>query len=411
MLTDRMIRQAMPPANLTDANGLRMKVVRLRSGATSRKWSVRFLTPDGRRCETGLGSFPEVSLAEARARASEIRMKARAGGDPLAERRAARGKKAAPMAPAPMTFGQAAEAYLNQHESQWSNKKHRQQWRKSLFDYAAALCPHPIAEIDTPAVLGVLDPIWTAKPETARRVRQRIEALLDWAMARGHRPQGGNPARLKGNLAYALPRVRALPEHHAALPSRDVSAFWQALQARQGAGADALKFALLTAARSGEVRGATWDEINFDAELWTVPGQRMKAEREHRVPLSAPALDLLRARRAAHGNEELVFGSDLRPSRQLSDMTLSAVMRRMNLEAVPHGLRSTFRTWAGETTAYPREVVEMALAHAVESKVEAAYFRGDLLEKRRRLMNDWARFVTEGLAAEGGNVMPIRGVA
>jgi integrase len=253
--------------------------------------------------------------------------------------------------------------------------------------------------------------MWVAKPETARRVRQRIEAVLDWAMARGHRPEGLNPARLKGNLAYALPRARGQHEHHPALPWRDVPRFWQSLAMRQGAGADALRFLLLTAARSGEVRGSTWAEIDFDAGLWTVPPARMKARKEHRVPLSGPALALLRARRDAQGGQGLIFPSDMRPGAQVSDMTIAAVMRRMGLDAVPHGLRSTFRDWAAEATSYPRDVCEQALAHAIENRVEAAYRRGDMLEKRRRLMDDWARFVTEGQAVDADNVRPIRGLA
>jgi integrase len=412
MLTDRAIRQAAVPATLTDVNGLRLKVAATASGGASRRWSVRFMTADGRRQEIGLGSYPEVSLAEARTRAAALRLQARTGVDPLAERRAARMKEAAPpAAESVMTFRKAAEAYLAQHESQWSNAKHRHQWRKALTDYAAPLGPTPVADIDAAAVLRVLDPMWVAKPETARRVRQRIEAVLDWAMARGHRPEGLNPARLKGNLAYALPRARGQHEHHPALPWRDVPRFWQSLAMRQGAGADALRFLLLTAARSGEVRGSTWAEIDFDAGLWTVPPARMKARKEHRVPLSGPALALLRARRDAQGGQGLIFPSDMRPGAQVSDMTIAAVMRRMGLDAVPHGLRSTFRDWAAEATSYPRDVCEQALAHAIENRVEAAYRRGDMLEKRRRLMDDWARFVTEGQAVDADNVRPIRGLA
>lgn len=411
MLTDRAIRQAAAPCVLSDRNGLRLKISATSAGNVSRRWSVRLTTASGDRQEIGMGSFPEVSLAEARTRAAEFRERARNGADPLAERRAARAKADVSTADAIMTFRKAAEAYLAQHEGQWSNRKHAAQWRKALIDYAAGLGPLAIADIDTAAVLRVLDPIWTAKPETARRVRQRVEAVLDWAMARGHRPQGLNPARLKGNIAFALPRARSQRDHHTALPWAQVPAFWRNLATRQGAGADALRFVLLTAARSGEVRGAMWTEIDLDAALWTVPAARMKGRKEHRVPLSAPALALLRFRHEARGGEGLIFPSDMRPGSQVSDMTLSAVMRRMGLDAVPHGLRSSFRDWCAEATAYPRDVAEQALAHAIPSAVEAAYRRGDLLEKRRRLMADWARFVTEGQATDADNVRPIRGVA
>ncbi len=395
----------------TDGGGLILQITTGTDGEPRRSWLCR-VTVDGKRRELGLGSADRVTLAEARKRCAEFRAKAKAGGDLLAELRASRGRPAAPVAPASLTFAQAAEAYLSQHDTQWKNAKHRAQWRKSLFDYAATLCPSPIAEIDTKAVLGVLDPIWTHKPETARRVRQRIEAILDWAVARGHRPQGANPAALKGNLAHALPRIRIQPKHHPALPFRQAAEFWRALQEREGAGAEALRFAILTGARSGEVRGATWSEIDFEAELWTVPGNRTKSGREHRVPLSAPALKILCERLTSHGHEGLVFGSDLKFGRQLSDATLSALMHRMGFKgiATQHGFRSTLRDWSGEMTAYSWEVGEMALAHAVGSKTEAAYRRGDLLEKRRRMMADWARYVTEGQAAEGHNVTPIRGV-
>jgi integrase len=395
-----------------DGGGLILQVTTGTDGEPRRSWICRVYV-NGKRRELGLGSAERVTLAEARKRCAEFRATARAGADPLAERRAVGGMQATPHTRRSLTFAEAAESFLAQHESQWSNAKHRAQWRKSLFDYAAALCPYSVAEIDNTAILGVLDPIWTTKPETARRVRQRIEAVLDWAMARGHRPQGANPAALKGNMAHALPRIRIQPKHHPALPFRKAPEFWRALQEREGAGADALRFAILTGARSGEVRGATWTQIDFDAELWTVAAPGMKGRREHRVPLSAPALELLRARHAAHGHERLVFGSDMHPGRQLSDATLSAVLHRMGLKgiATQHGFRSTLRDWSSEMTAYPHEVGEMALAHVVKSKTEAAYRRGDLLEKRKRMMADWARYVTEWQAPEGHNVTPIRGAS
>jgi integrase len=414
MLTDRELRQAKPPATLLDPHGLRLKVQLLRSGTVSKRWSVRVSGPDGVRREIGLGSYPEVSLQEARTRAAEARLKARAGGDPLAERRA---RKETLTGKTPktgqnlLTFRQALDLFLEQHRIEWSSGKHSQQWRNSLEQHAASLLDLPIAEIGTKDVLAVLDPIWVTKQETASRVRQRIERLIDWAVARQHRPEGANPARLKGHLSLALPRRPKTIEHHAAIPWAEIPAFWQALEARSGTGADALRFALLTAARSGEVRGAVWSEIDLPQGLWTIPAARMKARRAHRVPLSAPALDVLARRRALHEGEPpadaLVFESDVRGGKPVSDMTLAAVLKRMK-RATVHGLRSSFRDWCAERTSYSREVAEMALAHTIANDVEASYRRGDLLEKRRALMADWANFATTPASQTTATVVPIR---
>jgi integrase len=253
-----------------------------------------------------------------------------------------------------------------------------------------------VRDVGVAHVLAVLEPIWHTKTETASRVRGRVEAVLDWATARSYR-SGENPARWKGHLDKLLPaRAKvAKVEHHTALPIEDVASFMVELRKQEGSGAKALEFAVLTAARSGEVRGAMWDEIDLRGAVWTIPADRMKAEREHRVPLSDAAVALLRSL-PREAEQDLVFQAPR--GGPLSDMTLTAVLRRMKVDAVPHGFRSTFRDWAAERTNYPRDVAEMALAHAIDSKVEAAYRRGDLFDKRRRMMADWSAF----LAKPGG---------
>jgi integrase len=290
-----------------------------------------------------------------------------------------------------MTFEQAAGSYIAAHESGWRNAKHAQQWRNTLASYAyPKIGALMVRNVELAHILAVLEPIWAERTETATRLRGRIEQVLDWATARGYR-DGLNPARWRGHLdkLLARPSKVAVTEHHAALPFIEVGNFMQRLGEAKGMGARALEFAILTAARSGEVRGATWTEIDLKAAVWTIPGVRMKMGREHRVPLSPPAIALLIALPRMVGTD-LVFPAPR--GGVLSDMTLSAVVRRMRVTAVPHGFRSTFRDWASERTNYPRDVAEMALAHTISNKVEAAYRRGDLFEKRRRLMADWATF-------------------
>jgi integrase len=301
------------------------------------------------------------------------------------------------------TFEECAIEYIEKHRASWRNAKHRQQWENTLATYVyPTLGELPVSAIDTGLVVQVLDTIWTEKPETASRVRGRIEAVLDAATVRGFR-QGPNPAQWKGNLAHILParsRVRKVV-HHAALPFDEMPAFLTAVRSRQGMAARALEFAALTAARTGEVLGAHWSGINLAAKVWAIPADRMKAEREHRVPLSDAALDILQK------VKPLALTTDGMPNRAapvfpgprralpMSDMTMLMLLRRMKRDDLTtHGFRSTFRDWAAERTSYPREVVEMALAHAIGNKVEAAYRRGDLFEKRRQLMIDWANFCT-----------------
>lgn len=373
--------------------GLALQV--MPSGA--RSWVLRTVVGSKRR-EMGLGGYPGVTLADARTAARAMRDKARnEGRDPVEDRRAAQSALKADQARA-LTFKQCATAYIEAHEAGWKNAKHAQQWTNTLTQYAyPVLGPMLVRDVELGHVLRVLEPIWREKTETASRLRGRMESVIDWATARGYR-QGLNPARWRGHLDAILPAPGKVTkvEHHEALPIDAMGAFMAQLRAAAGTGARALEFAILTAARSGEVRGAEWSEIDRDAKVWTIPGARMKAGKEHKVPLSGAALALL-------GRVEKSAGTDLifpgPKGGQVSDMTLTAVMRRMGVAAVPHGFRSTFRDWAAERTAYPGDMVEMALAHAIGSKVEAAYRRGDMLAKRFRLMNDWASFVARPVTA------------
>jgi integrase len=338
----------------------------------------------------GLGGYPGVTLAMAREAAREARDLIRKGIDPI---EAAKEARAALMVTPTIgyTFRAAAEAYIAAHEASWKNPKHRDQWTATLKNYAYPVMGKlDVAAIELPHVMRVLEPIWNKKTETAKRLRGRIEMVLDWAGARGFR-SGPNPARWRGHLDKLLAKPSKVHRitHHRALPIDEMAPFMQQLRTAEGTGARALEFAILTAARSGEVRGATWKEIDLDARVWTISAERMKAAREHRAPLSKAAVAVLNAVpsgrpdayvfKAAHGG-------------RISDMTISAVLRRLEIDAVPHGFRSTFRDWAAERTTYPNEVAEMALAHAVGNKVEAAYRRGDLFEKRLAMMDDWAEF-------------------
>ena len=379
--------------------GLALQV--LPSGA--RSWVLRVQVGDKRR-DMGLGGFPDVTLAGARDAARAARAKVKDGIDPIADARALRSALKADQAAA-RTFKFCALAYLDTHEAGWRNAKHAQQWRNTLETYAYPFIGSVLVrDVALPQVLAVLEPIWTTKTETASRLRGRLESVLDWATVRGYRA-GPNPARWKGHLDTVLPAPTTVAKagHHAALPVGSISKFMQALRAQAGMGARALEFTILTAVRSGETRGALWSEVDEDLATWTIPAERMKAKKEHRVPLSSAALEIIRALPRAEG-ADLVFASPRGGA--LSDMSLSAVLRRMKVDAVPHGFRSTFRDWCSERTNYPREVAEMALAHTIGDKVEAAYRRGDLFDKRRRMMADWAGFVAK---PDGkGQVVPIQ---
>jgi integrase len=353
----------------------------------------------------GLGPYPEISLAEAREQAAAQRKLRLDGTDPIAVRQA--GRQQAKLNSAKlMTFRACAEAYIAAHRAGWKNPKHAAQWPATLSAYAYPVFGDlQVQVVDVGLVMKAVEPIWTTKPETASRVRGRIESVLDWATARGYR-QGGNPARWRGHLENLLPKktkVRRV-EHHAAMPYTELSGFMAELRQHDGIAVRALEFAILTVARTGEVIGAKWDEINLSTKVWTVPGERMKAGKEHRVPPSDAALTILDKMGAVRQGDFVFAGGKI--GRSLSNMALLMTLRRMGRgDLTVHGFRSTFSDWCADQTTTPSEVREMALAHVVSDKVEAAYRRGDLFEKRRQLAQTWARFCA-GLAE--GNVLPLR---
>jgi integrase len=401
------------PARHSDGGNLYLAV----TGAGAAKWTFRYMIA-GKAREMGLGAFDDTTLAEARGKADTARAALRAGKDPVEARKAQAAAEARIANEAgERTFRRAADDLIADMAAGWRNPKHRAQWTATLTTYAyPALGSLPVGSIDAEAVVAVLRPIWERVPETGARLRGRIERVLDAARARGWR-DGENPARWKGHLEHMLPKrskLRAVV-HHPALPWEQVPAFMTALRTEQGMAAAALEFAVLTAARTSEVRGMTWGEVDQDAKVWTVPGARMKAGAEHRVPLSSAALAVLqRVRIGVKVNpNELVFGG-AKEGRPLSDMALSMLVRRMNEPAggepadapprwrdrhgepiVPHGFRSSFRDWAEEATHTPRAVSEAALAHTIRDKVEAAYRRTDLFDKRRALMDEWAALCGE----------------
>jgi integrase len=379
------VRNKSAPGLYADGGGLYLQVTE----AGAKTWIYRFML-NGRRRDMGLGAVHTVTLAEAREEARRCRQLARDGVDPIDNRKAAR-LSALAKAATTMTFKQCAEAYIRAYEAGWRNPKHAAQWTSTLEHYA-----HPVmgelsvATVDTGLVMKVLEPIWSTKTETASRVRGRIEAILDWAIVRKYR-EGENPARWKGHLDHLLPARAKVQKagHHAALPYDQMADFMKTLRAVDGTAARALEFAILTAARTGEVLGANWAEIDLEKHLWVIPPQRMKAGREHRVPLSYAAMTVLKA---LNGREGPVFKGG-KADKPLSNMALLMTLRRMKrTDLTAHGFRSTFRDWVAECTDFPHEVAEMALAHAVGDKVEAAYRRGDLFEKRRKLMDEWAQY-------------------
>lgn len=415
-LTVKRVARAKKPGRYGDGNGLYLQV----TGTGVKSWLLRY-ERDGRERFMGLGPLHTISLDAARKKAKQAREQLHDGIDPIEARKAERTKRR--MADAKMlTFFEAAQAYFDQHGAEWRNAKHTAQFLSTLKQY---VFPHlgnlPVGEIDTGLVLKVLEQkvaeergypagrFWDARRETASRVRQRIERVLDWATVRGYR-KGDNPARWEGHLKEALPnRAVAKVEHHPALPYRDLPAFMAELHQREGVAAQALEFTVLTAARTGEVIGAHWDEIDLDAGVWTIPATRMKAKAEHRVPLSPRAIELLNGLYRERGNEFLFIGTQ--SGAGLSNMAMSAVLHRMGRDDITvHGFRSTFRDWAAETTAFPNHVVEMALAHKIGDKVEAAYRRGDLFDKRRKLMVTWATYCNSPpiKQKQNGDVVPLR---
>ena len=391
-LTAVAVRGAKPGMN-PDGGNLYLQV----SDSGAKSWLFRY-GKNGRERYMGLGPLITIGLAQAREDATRCRALLLKGIDPIEARKAERAANAMAQHQG-TTFRECADRLIAAHEVSWRGGKQAAQWRNSLAQYAyPAIGSVAVQVIDTALVLKVIEPVWSTRPETASRVRGRIEAVLDWAKARGIRT-GDNPARWRGHLDHLLParrKVRAV-EHHPALPCAEVGTFMQKLRACEDARARALEFLVLTAARAGEVLGMRWEEVDLAAKTWTVPASRMKSGREHRVPLSTAALGVLKK-----PGKGLVFpASRGRPFRSLE---LSRVHRRLGYSVVTHGFRTTFREWAAERTSYPREVAEMALAHSVGSEVERAYARGDLFEKRRRLMDAWAEFCGK---PEASKVVPI----
>jgi integrase len=398
-LNPALLRTLVKPGAYPDGEGLYLRV----RGPEQRAWAYRYMLR-GKATWAGLGGYPGVGLAEARERADAARKLAKAGTDPVADKRAREAEKLATEATVKAeavtlahTFDKVAAAYIAAHKAGWRNAKHRQQWGNTLDTYASPVIGKlPVAAIETGHVTAILEPIWQEKPETAGRVRGRIEAVLDYAKVRGWRA-GENPARWRGHLDHLLPargKVRRV-EHHAALPWREVSTFMAMLAQQEGIAALALRFAILTAARTGEAIGATWAEIDTAGAVWTVPGERMKAGREHRVPLSDAALAVLAdaAKLRAHAGPDAPVFPGQRLTAPISNMAMLMLLRRMGRhDLTAHGFRSTFRDWVAEATNHPGEVAEAALAHTLGDKTEAAYQRGTMMEKRRRLMGDWAAY-------------------
>lgn len=416
--------KSLPPGRHTDGGGLQLLVKK--SGA--RSWVFRFML-DGKSRDIGLGAATgpdSISLAQARDKAIDLRRLVQSGIDPLQERSRMDAESEAEAQAAHIagiTFKASAEAYIAAHSDSWKNAKHRAQWPSTLESYVYPVMGNlPVADISTEHVMAVIEPIWKTKPETASRVRGRIETILDAAKARGYR-QGENPARWRGHIALMLPaRTRLSRGKHPALPYDEVNSFITDLQSRDAMAALALEFTILTAVRSGEAIGATWNEVDLKKAIWTIPAERMKAGKEHRVPLSSRAIKILETTKTL-SSDNLFAGAK---GRKLSNMAMAMMTRRMheakiktghkgyidpkqNRIATSHGFRSSFRDWAAESTSYSREVCEMALAHVIANQSEAAYRRGDLFEKRRKLMDAWAVYCATPVA-DHENVTPIRSV-
>jgi len=407
-LTALKVEKAKEAGMYADGGGLYLRVTR----EGTKNWVLRYML-DLKPHWMGLGPIALYGLQEARARALGARRQRHDGIDPITARRAERARLRLDAAKA-ITFKECAESYIASHKAGWRNAKHKYQWNATLAAYAyPSIGALPVQSVDTGLVLKVLEPIWTTKSETASRVRQRIENVLDFGKVRGFR-DGENPARWRGHLDKLLParsKVRQV-KHHAALPHAELPAFLANLRAREAVAARGLEFLILTAARTGEVIGARWNEIDLLEKVWTVPAGRVKAHREHRVPLSARVLAILHEMQAARHNaasDAFVFPGH-KPSTGLSNTAFLMLMRRMGRgDLTAHGFRATFKTWGSERSNFQNEIIEAALAHAIGGKVEQAYMRGDLFEKRRRLMQQWATFATTAPAQpQQDNVTPLK---
>jgi integrase len=391
-LTALAVSRANAPGLYGDGGGLYLKV----KERGTKSWILRYEV-NGRSHALGLGPLHTISLAEARVRAADTRRQILDGGNPVLDKRAAKVQAEVEAAKA-RTFDDVAREYIDSHKAGWKNAKHADQWHATLATYVTPVFGHlPVAAIDTALVLAALRPIWSTKPETAARVRGRIEAVLDFAKVLHYRT-GENPARWKGNLEHALPKRSdvAPVEHHAALPYKDIAAFVAELRERDGIAARALEFLILTATRTSETLNATWDEFDLENRIWTIPPERMKSKKEHRVPLSDPAVAILRDIPRVG---EFVFPG-LHRGKALSNMALLTVLRRMGRgDLTTHGFRSTFRDWGSDVASFPNELLEMALAHRVPDATERAYRRSDMFQKRVQVMQAWAAYC-EAKAAE-----------
>lgn len=387
------------PGYYADGGNLNLQV----SESGSKSWVFRY-TLQGRQREMGIGSLTSVSLGEARKRAASCRLLLEDGVDPIAARNARRAQDALSSANT-VSFKVCADSYIASHRPGWKNQKHADQWESTIKAYCSSVIGTlPVQAVATSHVMQILEPIWTKIPETANRLRGRIESILDWASARGYR-SGENPARWRGHLAELLPAMKktARVKHHPALPYEEIGAFISELKLEEGIAARALEFLILTAARTSEAINATPAEFDLDKAIWTIPAGRMKSGKEHRVPLSPRAMEIIRTQLEL--NENYVFPGQ-KSSKPLSNMAMLKLLERMGRKDLTvHGFRSSFRDWGAEQTSYPSEVLEMALAHTVGDKVEAAYRRGDLFEKRRELAIDWAKYCAQKKA---GKVTPIR---
>tara|TARA_R110000868_G_scaffold411742_1_gene708448 strand:+ start:197 stop:1423 length:1227 start_codon:yes stop_codon:yes gene_type:complete len=388
-LTARTVASISKPGMHGDGDNLWLVV----TPSGTKNWVLRY-TLQGKSHTMGLGPVSLISLQDARQKAQDARRLLLDGIDPIQQRKALKTAQALDGAKS-ITFADAALKYIDSHKSGWKNAKHAAQWQSTLETYAFPVFGKlPVGTVDVGFVIRALEPIWSDKPETASRLRGRIESVLDWAKVRGYR-EGENPARWKGNLDHLLParsKVRKV-KHHAALPYSEVADFLNKLRQQTGVAARAFEFAILTASRTSETLNAVWSEVDLEKKVWTIPGERMKAGQEHRVPLSDRAIEILQSVGQQFGfNPDRPVFPGQRIKKPLSNMAFLAILRRMKrTDITAHGFRSTFRDWVAEKTAYPHEVAEMALAHSVSNKVEAAYRRGDLFDKRRALMDSWAR--------------------